>query len=231
MKRNNTHRNANHWFLGVLLGLLACQLPAGAFYNPHTGRWLTRDPEGEKDGPNLQAFVVNGPLNAIDALGMQKGAEWLMVLCTSANPCEEYMRAQLQQNPGWDVAGGVVCCGGKKFPCSWAAAKESNVRARAIVERCIVEHERTHFDDIRCPCSSGVTRPGTFKTGWRYYWEEMTGTAASLACFENALTECGDDAECATSIQGWITSDRGQYQYYRSKYWELRGIHPPASQD
>jgi RHS repeat-associated protein len=34
------------------------------------GRWLTRDPLGEKDGSNLYFYVVNDPVNAIDVLGL-----------------------------------------------------------------------------------------------------------------------------------------------------------------
>jgi hypothetical protein len=128
------------------------------------------------------------------------------------------------------VAGGVVCCAGKKYACAWAADKEVNPTAKAIVGRCVMEHERTHLDDVNCPCSSSVTRPGMFKTGWRYYWEEMIGTATSLSCFESALPECGDDQECATSILGWIASDSGAYRFYEGKYRELRGLPEPPGQ-
>lgn len=41
------------------------------FYGASTGRWLSRDPIGEDGGLNLQNFVHNGPLSAIDALGLQ----------------------------------------------------------------------------------------------------------------------------------------------------------------
>jgi len=40
-------------------------------YNPALGRWLSRDPIGEQDGPNLYAYVHNDPLNTYDALGLQ----------------------------------------------------------------------------------------------------------------------------------------------------------------
>jgi hypothetical protein len=72
MKKNNTHRNANHWFLGVLLGLLASTLPAGAFYNPHTGRWLSRDPAGERAEHNLHGFVENDSVASYDVLGRER---------------------------------------------------------------------------------------------------------------------------------------------------------------
>ena len=40
------------------------------YYNPSTGRWLSRDPIGEGDGLNLYGLVHNSPMNAIDYLGL-----------------------------------------------------------------------------------------------------------------------------------------------------------------
>jgi RHS repeat-associated protein len=50
-------------------GLLA-GLDARAFYNPQTGRWLSRDPIGEDAGPNLYAFLSNDPIDDYDYLGL-----------------------------------------------------------------------------------------------------------------------------------------------------------------
>jgi RHS repeat-associated protein len=41
------------------------------FYAPALGRWLTRDPIGEAGGINLYAFVINNPINKIDAWGLR----------------------------------------------------------------------------------------------------------------------------------------------------------------
>jgi hypothetical protein len=43
---------------------------AWSFYNPQTGRWLTRDPIGETGGPTLYGFVCNTPINTIDHCGL-----------------------------------------------------------------------------------------------------------------------------------------------------------------
>lgn len=40
------------------------------YYDPDTGRWLSRDPVGETGGPNLYGFVNNGPVTFVDPLGM-----------------------------------------------------------------------------------------------------------------------------------------------------------------
>jgi RHS repeat-associated protein len=40
------------------------------YYNPVTGRWLSRDPIGERGGINLYGFVGNDPVGRIDKYGL-----------------------------------------------------------------------------------------------------------------------------------------------------------------
>jgi len=40
------------------------------YYSPETGRWLSRDPIGERGGINLYAFVDNDAINSFDLLGL-----------------------------------------------------------------------------------------------------------------------------------------------------------------
>jgi RHS repeat-associated protein len=41
------------------------------YYNPNTGRWLSRDPIAERGGLNLYLFLSNDPLNRADFLALQ----------------------------------------------------------------------------------------------------------------------------------------------------------------
>jgi RHS repeat-associated protein len=46
------------------------------YYNPSTGRWLSRDPIGERGGFDLNAYIDGDPVNAVDTLGEQKKVPW-----------------------------------------------------------------------------------------------------------------------------------------------------------
>jgi uncharacterized protein RhaS with RHS repeats len=65
-----THRitRAATSVLPLILWLLLPQT-AHCFYNPSTGRWLSRDPIQEEGGINLLAFCRNAPVDASDDLG------------------------------------------------------------------------------------------------------------------------------------------------------------------
>jgi hypothetical protein len=64
--------NAKHFQLvrGIALAiLLTATYTASAFYDPTIGRWINRDPIGERGGSALYGFVHNHPTIAYDALG------------------------------------------------------------------------------------------------------------------------------------------------------------------
>jgi len=51
------------------------QLLTHRFYDPNTGRFLTRDPISYEGGINLYAYTTSNPVNAVDPLGLQKGPQ------------------------------------------------------------------------------------------------------------------------------------------------------------
>lgn len=54
----------------VLTVLLALNHTASAFYDPHVGRWISRDPIGERGGKNLYGFVGNDSVRRQDSQGL-----------------------------------------------------------------------------------------------------------------------------------------------------------------
>lgn len=40
-------------------------------FAPETGRWISADTIGPRDGPNLYGYVANSPLAFVDPLGLQ----------------------------------------------------------------------------------------------------------------------------------------------------------------
>jgi hypothetical protein len=65
-----TMRTRTATLIGTLL-LLMSVLDLQAFYNPGTGKWINRDPLGERGGANLYGIVDNSPVNHFDAFGLQ----------------------------------------------------------------------------------------------------------------------------------------------------------------
>jgi hypothetical protein len=64
------HTTSNTIRILALASLLLIPPSAQCFFNPSTGRWLTRDPIGEMGGANLYGFVQNNPRNAVDLVGL-----------------------------------------------------------------------------------------------------------------------------------------------------------------
>jgi hypothetical protein len=58
------------WGCVALLGFLGAHFTAQAFYNPTTGRWLSRDPIEERSGENLYTFLRNNAETEVDFLGL-----------------------------------------------------------------------------------------------------------------------------------------------------------------
>jgi RHS repeat-associated protein len=49
------------------------------YYNPATGRWLSRDPIEERGGANLVAMIGNDPIRRFDVLGAVAGVDDLVI--------------------------------------------------------------------------------------------------------------------------------------------------------
>lgn len=211
----------------LLLGtLLLAAHTATAFYNSQPGRWLSRDPIEERGGLSLYGLVDNAPVAAIDNLGRARGGE----LLACVDPCGAYKRQMLRANPGWAGGGGVICCAGTKFICTWGADAEPNPLVRRIYQKCQRQHETTHLDDVECSECGGVKpyRPGfkLSKQGVQMYMEEMVANAAGKECYLSAKTECGSDVQCLARVDELIAAAAAAYANALGSFLELGGGFP-----
>ena len=89
------------------------------YYDPGTGRWLSRDPIEEKGGLNLYACATNNLVNHIDVLGRCTLPP--RICCPGARdlPCDQVCRKACSNGAlnGYFAYGGVVCNNGQACPC------------------------------------------------------------------------------------------------------------------
>ena len=74
------------------------------YYSPKNARWLTRDPLGMIDGPNVYAYVRGNPVNLIDKLGLQR-----VPISLSKSACREGCRALYPNKPSRVQACYFIC--------------------------------------------------------------------------------------------------------------------------
>ncbi len=68
MKYRSEHREVLNWILAMMV--FAAPSIGRAFFNPEQGRWLSRDPIGERGGGNLHRFAEGDAVNKIDKFGL-----------------------------------------------------------------------------------------------------------------------------------------------------------------
>src|SRR5262245_1272612 len=92
MRTQLMHRKTT--LLGVLGALFMLTQIAHAFYDPSLGRWINRDPIGERgfgavarlstssfyDDPNPYLFIRNEPVSLYDAFGLKKAGNQFLIL-------------------------------------------------------------------------------------------------------------------------------------------------------
>lgn len=93
---------------------------AQAFYNPTTGRWLNRDPIGERGDLNVYGFVRNDGIGDVDILGKRKTRFSLTEMQQMLNRSKEAFRHKLSIKCPWFMKSGseswlaedgrVQCC-------------------------------------------------------------------------------------------------------------------------
>ncbi len=169
------------------------------YYDPLTGRWPSRDPIGELGGLNLYLMVKNRFPNKVDYLGACEVAN-------CENPCRDAKLQNMHVQPDGNLAaGGVVCCGGKKYSCNWdpSRQKQENDKGSEIVANCVDKHEDTHHGQVTCN-GNGLHRPH-FDDPSKTNENECAAYTAQLDCLTNARDTC-DDQLCRNRVDSEINN-------------------------
>jgi RHS repeat-associated protein len=90
------------------------------YYNPSTGRWLSRDPaEEDEGGPNLYGFVGNNPINFWDYLrfvwSVTRTGSPRAVACCDCGDTVAQLAAKIHLDPG-DYQKWLMAVGGAALP-------------------------------------------------------------------------------------------------------------------
>lgn len=160
--------NANHsrrFLLCLVLFTLACVSTASAFYNPTTGRWLTRDHFGEDGGENLYSYVDNAASDHYDPVGLAPAPRppqnqlWLGV---------EIVRFPTLNTPPCDGPG---YCGEVTFEIRWRLqGRTFDLRPGYVIQAITISGTKTKCNATKANlvCGSGARIPVTYWEAWGF---------------------------------------------------------------
>ena len=78
------------------------------YYDPINGRWITADPAGLTDGPNLYAYLHHCPIQAFDLYGLQEEPYYPLQNVDYHDKAEPPKKEQTQPNQDQDVPLGFI---------------------------------------------------------------------------------------------------------------------------
>jgi RHS repeat-associated protein len=70
------------------------------FYSAHVARWISRDPTGFGDGPNLYLYVRSNPRNRVDAMGTMSFRDYVWVIKGLIDLCRARAEAIKDEEDG-----------------------------------------------------------------------------------------------------------------------------------
>jgi hypothetical protein len=253
------------WSL-VTLTILGPASSAWAFEDVATGRWMTRDPDGDVNGANPYVFNGSNPNRWFDPTGriiastpsrprkccpatewgktcggiidglpacgggggsgvgggggtgsVDAGSHGADTSSQTPTGLEIPLGRTISEKPWWTLLwgktdeeccelamaagldeghlGGVICCEGRKVPCSWVRARMSpheDPSALTILDDCMDRHEQTHLDDIDCGPVEGwitPTRP-PYRDASQEKAQECIAHCAEKQCLLQRQGEC-----------------------------------------
>ncbi len=156
-------------------------------------------------------YALQQPMLLIDKLGLAP---------EGAGCCKKAAGLGLFADANNVVAGGtVICCGGTKTACvNPTTAPEDSVTGRILTE-CIIAHETSHFDDVRCRPNCETYRP-RFRPLRRVKTGECRASKAEVQCLRMRLSGCSGDPKCVRRVNDRIE----QVTQFANSFGKCRGI-------
>jgi len=197
-------------------------------YGPVHKRFFQRDPltidprgrAGYRDGMNLYAYKKCRPLWGTDSSGyVLCPLECCEMIC--ASPCTQWI-ADNPTPPGF-----VVCCCGVKTACVDYSQIDPHY-SHPDVARCLLAHERTHFDSVTCS-GCGLDRPD--------FDDQSPQAKNAEECHAHSVEEvCISQAEENCILQGGENCDELHARWLRTRcrvnaYCSGGGTYPPPGLD
>ncbi len=146
------------------------------YYSSQLGRWLSRDPIGERGGINIMNFLLNDPVNGIDYLGLEEKKD----CCPKEKidqAAQEAIAAALSRSDSSQIEYcGLICCDASKgsvFPTSphrgWIEDGYVHTPVGWVIEkihRCDPERigRNESSPGSPSPCPSGTIQVGDYHT-------------------------------------------------------------------
>ena len=174
------------------------------YYSPFLGRWLSKDPIGFYDHSNIYLMTQNNPSNKVDLLGLLTDGP-----PDCCKPCKAAEDAGLDKTgEGRATGGAVICCAGKKYPCSFNHSDGS--AAGNCIDKCTEAHEQRHIDNDTPSCAGKgqtVVEIVNFKPGVDSPNAEFFAVGTETGCLKDCMRHnpCFSEQGCPQKVQARIT--------------------------
>ncbi len=113
-------------------------------YDAELGRWLSEDPIGIEDGPNMYGYVANRPTVWADPLGLQKCCNELAQRRQRLHQILDQLEAG--QEPRGVIGGVTICAGNIPDPIDTRFIK---MAMGPCLAECAIAHEKRHAEQCR----------------------------------------------------------------------------------
>jgi RHS repeat-associated protein len=183
------------------------------FHHAGLGQFVSRAPfEQQIAGESPYGYAFCSPLTHFDPLGLDpSGCPVYDCSTYPDSPCEFARAVGADYYKGKHSGGGVVCCNGRQYSCSWQPPITlSGGNALTGIDSCTIAHEDCHRKRAPACPPHGFKPVGEEQ---RYgAMDECRCARVEIACLRKNIGNCGKNQEC----RYWYNLRIKQMCYYAS---------------